>query len=73
MIIVQAKNILEMLEQHENIDKVQPQLLYKLVDKVITDAKLAGKDIQGGSSSRFLERFKIDVLISQLLIHIPKE
>lgn len=52
---------------------MHPLLIYQLVERIIQDAKVSGKDIEGTSSSKLIEKNRLDTFSSQLLAKIPKE
>lgn len=70
--VVHIKNISEFLEKQENAHKVTPHLYYKLVDKIVSDVKVAGKE-QKVSSSKSLERNRIESIVNKILDKIPRE
>ncbi len=61
LFVIQAKKVLEFLEGQENISKVQPQLLYKLIERIIHDVKENGNETM--TPSKLFEKYRIDGLI----------
>ena len=70
--LTHVRAIVDFLDKQENASKVTPPLYYKLVEKIINDAKVSGK-ADKMSSSKNIEKNRIDNMIQRLFDKIPRE
>ena len=71
----QMRNVFDVLDKPTNAEalkEVSPLLVYRLAERFITDAKVAGKQAKT-SSSRMIERSRIDQVVSMLLGKISRD
>lgn len=72
--MMQARRILEFINKQEEAKHINPNLIYKLIEKIIVDAKSWNSNINKNqpSFSKQFERYRIDALLNQVLCNYPE-